>query len=544
MANGWAISAAGSRTVGDGYVDGNFIDAYSWFGSVTKDWKKHSLVFAAFGAPQRHGQGFRRSLNTFIHDDGSMDYADYIDGLKVEDFDSQGQLRDNVTGSANSIRYNSGWGFIGREVDNGFTSASGIFNQFSNFYHKPQGSLTHYWNAKENLEISTALYGSVGRGGGASSWGRLSPFSFQQSSATGFGGPVDWRALENANVANNPSGIGEVDGNQYYFFRASMNHHQYAGAISKLIFDLSDELQLTSGIDGRIYSADHIRKMIDGFGLSGYQENGFIGGPRTIVPDSRVFGRDDDNVSLFNRDNTGNVNWAGAFSELEYSNDKLTAALGMSASNKSYQFIQNYYTDVLPENRESDWYNFLGGTIKGGANYNISDASNVFLNAGYLSVQPIFDNVFANGNSGRNVPARDINEDAENEKVLAFEAGYGLSLGKFAANLNVYRTQWQDKAFSVGQRLGQENNPSDPLRTAFGNTRGIDALHQGIELDVLAQPTNTITVKGSASVGDWNWTSNSEYQIYDEFTDNIVGNGTLFLEDVKVGNAPQSQMSL
>jgi hypothetical protein len=37
-----------------------------------------------------------------------------------------------------------------------------------------------------------------------------------------------------------------------------------------------------------------------------------------------------------------------------------------------------------------------GGYVKGGANFNIDEKSNVFFNTGFISRQPLFDAVFPN----------------------------------------------------------------------------------------------------------------------------------------------------
>ena len=529
--NGWAMTVAGSRTSGDGYIDGNFIDAYSWFGSITKEWDNHYISLTGFGAPQRHGQGFYRDLNTFVANDGT-DYETYLDSKKAHDFDERGALRNNSTGSANSIRYNSGWGYTDYDVNNGF-NYKGLYNQYSNFYHKPQVSLSHFWDTSDTFNLNTSIYGSWGRGGGASDWGNLNEFGYQASTATGFGGPIDWDQLISDNTSNNIDGIGDYsDGEDFYFFRASMNHHNYYGVLSKGILELSENLDLTVGIDGRTYQSDHVRKAIDMFGLDGYRHSDFAyAQPNMItVADNSVFGYSDE--SLFNRNNTANVNWLGGYSEIEYSNDQLTAALGGSVSNKSYKKEQR----VEGIEGESDWYNFLGGAVKGGLNYNVNDFFNVYANSGYLSIQPIFDNVFQGGNNG-GVSDENIFEDAANEKVFSVEAGAGVRTRAFAANLNLYRTNWQDKAITVsGQDLVSMEN-------IYGNAFGVDALHQGIELDLRVQPVENFDINGAVSIGDWTWENNTEYVLFDQ-QGNVASEGGLYLEDVKVGNAPQTQFNL
>ena len=56
-------------------------------------------------------------------------------------------------------------------------------------------------------------------------------------------------------------------------------------------------------------------------------------------------------------------------------------------SNQAFQRID--YFDQ-PGNPESDVQNQGGGYLKGGANYNIDEKSNVFFNAGLISRQPSF----------------------------------------------------------------------------------------------------------------------------------------------------------
>ena len=53
----WAVSVLYSRTDGDGYVDGTYVHANTYFLSVAKEFSsKHSMVFTAVGSPQKHGQ--------------------------------------------------------------------------------------------------------------------------------------------------------------------------------------------------------------------------------------------------------------------------------------------------------------------------------------------------------------------------------------------------------------------------------------------------------------------------------------------------------
>ena len=71
-------------------------------------------------------------------------------------------------------------------------------------------------------------------------------------------------------------------------------------------------------------------------------------------------------------------------------------SLEISSNNDTINYNGNNYTIDSPEARhtESNWENFPGFTLKLGANWNISEYSNVFFNSGILSKAPRFNNVF------------------------------------------------------------------------------------------------------------------------------------------------------
>ena len=81
---------------------------------------------------------------------------------------------------------------------------------------------------------------------------------------------------------------------------------------------------------------------------------------------------------------------------------------------------------------------------------------------GDYSKQPFFDAVFQNFRN-------DINPNPRNEKVSAFELGYGFVSSNFTANLNLYRTQWRDR-LTVSYEDENENQGTADLQ-------GIEQLH-------------------------------------------------------------------
>src|SRR5690606_14740512 len=196
-----------------------------------------------------------------------------------------------------------------------------------------------------------------------------------------------------------------------------------------------------------------------------------------------------DKISYYN---DGLVGWLGAFGQLEYSKNDWAAFVSLAASNTSYKRIDYFIYTADDPLRETDRYNFLGYSAKGGANYNIDDNHNVFANLGYFEKAPGFDAVFPNFNN------TDINDDAENQKISSFELGYGYRGEKFSGNVNLYRTAWKDRTESVGFQQ------PDGTR-AFANILGVNAIHQGIEMDFVYRLSEELRFTGMASFGDWRW---------------------------------------
>ncbi|WP_323758292.1 TonB-dependent receptor [Roseivirga sp.] len=385
-----------------------------------------------------------------------------------------------------------------------------ILSVEDNFYHKPQVSLNHYWTIDEKSELSTAVYVSKGTGGGGGSLG------FSTSSAPRIAGeysPLDFRALITENEQN-------VDGSATNALRASRNDHEWYGVLSTYSTELNSNLTLLAGLDLRSYKGIHFREVTNLLGADYYLDDSDINNPNKAV-------KVGDKYSYYN---DGIVNWTGGFGQLEYSKDKLTAFFSGAISNTGYKRIDHFvYLDSDPA-RESDFQNFIGFQTKGGVNYNLTANHNVFANVGYFEKAPIFDNVFQNFKN-------DVNPDAVNEKILSYELGYGYRAGAFSANVNVYRTQWKDRAFVKGL-------PSTNGGDYFANLTGVNAVHQGAEFDFVYKPTTSFRLTGMLSLQDNEWQNDlSNVQVFEGQTP--IGNPfDLNIAGLKVGDAAQTTAAL
>ncbi|MEH0156955.1 TonB-dependent receptor [Limibacter armeniacum] len=397
------------------------------------------------------------------------------------------------------LQYNSDWGYKNGQV----------VHLRENFYHKPQISLNHYWTISDKTELSTAAYVSFGTGGGTGSYGDTDKFDNYRKD-----GQIDFDRIVDENIANGHQGSESI-------IRASRNDHNWYGILSSLNTELTDNITFTGGLDLRYYKGRHFREVTDLLGGEYYIDEG----------------RDQNNINKVAKvgdkidyHNDGEVLWEGVFAQAEYSKDKLSAFVAASVSNTSYRRIDYFnYLDSDPE-QTTDWQNFIGYMAKGGANYNLTTNHNVFANVGYFEKAPFFNSVFRNYRN-------DINEDAKNERVMSFELGYGYRSKMLNAKVNLYRTSWLDKSEVRGYEA-----PNGEDYTV--NLTGVDAIHQGVEVELTFKPAEKVNIRGMASVGDWLWADNLINQPVFDNNRNLIGYANLFIKDLHVGDAAQTTASL
>lgn len=500
LANGLAFTLLGSYTQGDGYVDGTDFKGWNYFATLAWEINSaHTVTLTATGAPQEHNQ---RSV-----------------GLPYQTF--YGNPNDpNV--KAYGPKYNNGWGYLNGKP----------FTMNTNFYHKPVFNLNHYWNIGDKTELNSIVYASIGRGGGSGDYGRIGSnvyslprdanglVRFDDIARYNTGTVVpDFGATANTpwTMAGPYQGKYVVTSSRGIAKRASMNEHNWYGLISNLTHRFTDQLSLNVGVDYRYYKGLHYRRLENTIGADAIYNTDDVNNPEKYVAPG-------DKKTPIAYNNNGYVQQIGGFSSLEYSNEHLDLFAAAAVSNTGYKREDLFLYEPGDPLRTTDWKNFLGYTFKGGGNYRINSQHNVFVNVGHFSRAPFFNSVFYNNNNEQTL-------DTENEKVFGVELGYGLRTKFFNANVNFYNTSWKNKSI---------------IRTNTGAgeryvTTGLDALHQGVELDVTSYITRNFELTGMASIGDWKWKNNASTQTYDDATNDPKGDPTtIFTNNVKVGDAAQT----
>jgi iron complex outermembrane receptor protein len=476
----WAFTVLGSKQGGDGWAEGLYYKAYTYFFNASKIINEHhTLSLTGFGAPQYHAQRFDRlSIQT---------YRDAPQGIK----------------------FNPNWGVLNGKDK----TISG------NFFHKPQFSLNHYWTIDDKSSLSTAVYYSIGVGGNEFDSNVSGGVNFDdiQYRKAGKYSPLDLDRIAALNSAT-------ADGKAVAYLQSNRNDHKWYGVLSTYTRKLTDKINLLGGLDLRSYKGIHYNSVRNLLGAEYVLDQ--LNSSNTVgdVNNPSKMAKTGDKIGFYN---DGLVNWEGAFLQGEYSDGPLSAFISLAGSNTSYKRIDYFRYLITDPLRESKWQNFFGYQTKGGANYNISEQHNVFANVGYFEKAPFFNAVFLNN---QNVP----NKDAQNEKIMSYELGYGFRSGILTANLNVYRTRWNDRSFT--RSITDQNNVR-----YFANLIGVDALHQGVELDFVARPVKNLSINGMISVGDWKWKNNLDaVTVFDENQAPLTTVGPVYMKGLRVGDSPQT----
>ena len=506
---GWSSSYLLTKWSGNGYIQNTSGAGWTYFASVgfSPEGSAHSLNLSALGAGQWHHQ---RDVWVSIRD--------------YQNFGSEGIDR----------TWNTNGGTLNGEE----------FNLRRNFYNKPLATLNWDWDISDNVQLNTSLYGSAGRGGGTGPRGRnyynadIDLLPFRKDLTEHY--LEDGRGTRNADgtinydavIAHNSQyTVGSNNDSSYardiLVRRASMNSHNWVGAISKLNIQ-KGKMRYSLGVDLRNYVGYHYRALNNLMGLQQYASTGNdnlgtqLYGSTDLITASPFnatnIGDDEAKIDYYN---IGRVKWAGFNGLVEYAGDNVTAVLQAGASNQQFQREDRFNNT---DNPISDKANLAGGYLKGGINYNFTERSNVFVNAGFIDRQPLFDAVYPNfGN--------DINPDLQNERIESFEIGYGYISNGLKLNVNAYTTNW-------GNRFVSRSLSNQQGVDGTAQFRNIDVTHKGIEAEATYTLGST-KLRGMLSLGDWRYTKDFEAELFDE-NQQSVGTGKLYLEGAKVGDAAQT----
>ena len=519
---GWSYAfSLGRRWGNEGFQDGTFYDANSFFVSVEKKINdKHSLNFTGFYTPNKRGKS---SPNT------------------QEVYD----LKD--------IKYNEYWGYQDGEKRNSRVKRIA----------EPVLMLNHYWDFTDKTSLNTNVayqFGELGNSrldyaGGANP----SPAYYQglpsyfladtdgpdlagaYSAYQNFteGGQLDWNRLYDANVTNNLTG----DNAAYVLYEDRSDDTQLS---VNTIFnsDLSENITLNAAVNYKRLKSHNFAEIIDMLGsTTGYlnvdsfdQVQFDLQNPDLVVGEGDTF--------RYNYNLEANI--VSTFAQAQFKYNKIDFFLAGSITKTDYQREGLYQSEVYEDNSlgKGEKVEFTGVGAKGGFTYKFSGKHLLVANAGYLTKAPTIRNTFSNSRDNHAIVGDQSKLGITEEKITSFDLNYVYRSPIVKARLTGYFTKMQD-ANEVSFYYADGISGIDS-GTAFVQEilEGIDKRHLGIEFGIEAQVIPTIKLTGVASVGQYTYDNNPNLLLSSsDFTDGLDF-GEANLKDYKIAGGPQHAFSL
>ncbi|MBN1952544.1 MAG: TonB-dependent receptor plug domain-containing protein [Bacteroidales bacterium] len=530
MDNGWALTVSGSRRwAQEGYVEGTFYDAWSYFLSAEKKLnKKHSLGIVAFGAPSKSGRGGVSTQETYD--------------------------------LAGSNYYNPYWGY-----QNGEKRNSRVNN-----YNQPMVALSHYWTMAEKTNLTTSVYYSFGRGGGTAldwydaadprpdyyrnlpSWdgdvNGLTPAERQYlwENNTDFR-QINWDYLYFVNRKNlyTVGNVDGVEGKTYtgnlsnYIIEERRNDRSQLGLTMNYKKEFSDHIIFSSGINLLSYQSDQYKTVVDLLGgdfyldIDKYAERDFfdpilaqndLNHPNRVVKEGDVFGYD----------YTANVNYFDLFAQSEFTYAKVDFYIAASLSGTGFWRTGHMKTGKFPDNSfgDSEKQNFMNPGVKAGMTYKITGRHFASINALFMSRAPSFRNSYISPRT-----RDDVVDNLTSEKVMSADASYIYRSPYIKFRATGYFARIEDQVYL-------RSFYHEVLRS-FGNylMTGVDKLHYGLEIGVEGKVTQNITLIGVLAQGMHLYDSRPEVTFTVDNQATVIAERTAFLKNYRVGGSPQTAMS-
>ncbi|HDO28197.1 MAG TPA: TonB-dependent receptor [Bacteroidetes bacterium] len=484
MKNGWSISMMGSYSTGPGYIDATYVRGWSYYLALSKQInKKNKLTLTLLGAPQRHGQ---RTLK-----------------LSDKEYLAHGNL------------YNKDWGSYNGKIN----------NASENFYHRPFLGINHYLTLDKNKKLATSIYLILGSGGGK--WSESfnyapSIFSYRNES-----GQIDWPAIYHNNathpgqyVLNTGDTVSGYSMNVQTHFLAS---HIETGLLSTYQQQINDHFKFVAGIHYRYFNSFLREQIIDLLGGKFYIDD------YAWAVDGDA-GRNEVKTvgDIIKVNNNSIINFINAYAQMLYSGNSFNAYLSVNGNNNWYQRVDryNYVTDT-----KSATIILPGFDVRGGISFQPAGQHIVYANGAFISKAPYFKYVFGNFN---NRPVINL----KNEQISTVEAGYRFKSPKWVLNLSAYYTLWSNVSLLSDEYVQLESN----LQTR-ALINGLNAVHQGIELEAKANLSRNFKLGAFMTLGDYRWKNNVEATLFNN--ENIaVDTIYVYVKNIYVGGTAQQQFGL
>jgi len=522
-----ALSGTIVRKTGDGLIDGTWTDAWAYYvgGSYAVSDKQRFELYG-IGAPQRHGQNlYKQNIATYSQElagsiDGYNDSA-YVAGEKFE-HEAGRFFNQNWAPVSSDYKGQQYWYMYGARTTDRHNP--NLLNERENFFHKPLVNLNHFYDINNDMSLSSVLYWSGGSGGGTGTYGSVSRKPAIEGNNWWASSPWmwDWDGEIAQNSANVDSAWSDTENRSTGILRNSINRQNTYGLISKLNYDVNDDLEVQVGIDWRTAGIEHAREVRDLLGGDYY-----VDFADDNAPDGKKVGLGD--IIAYHNETT--VDWFGAFVQGKYDIAKFNLYGMGGISTIGYSYHDHFAVDADVVKAD----NITTFQVKGGGRYNLDDRLSAFANIGYVQKPPILDNVIDyDGN---------VSSDPDNEKFISNEIGGEYRSELVAVKGSYYNTQWKDRNLTKSVTTGQ----GDSGDTDIIYLTGVNQSHSGVEVEAKVALHDMVDVDFAFSKGNWFFDGDAKGDYTEmEYNDDgqIIGQTSTeyeyALNNLKVGDMPQT----
>jgi hypothetical protein len=526
--DGWAfVLSASRRWAVEGHFDGSDYQANSFFASLEKKFSdKHSLNFTSIYAQNSRG---KNSPNT--------------------------QEVTNLAG----VKYNSYWGYQDGEKR----------NSRDKDVEEPIFMLSHYWNMNENNSLNTNVSYQFGKIGNSQldyqnannpdpTYYRNLPSYFinegldpSQALFTK-NKQLNWDALYQTN-------LNTATGRSAYALYENRTDDKTLTANSIYRSQLSDHITLNAGVTFKNTKSHNFQNMLDLLGGQFYEDidNYYTGdfSQSDLNNPNRVVGVGDTYGYNFNL----LANSIDEFIQFKFTYSKFDFYVAQNFTHTDYQREGLYRNGLYANNSfgKSDKINFDNFGFKGGLTYKLNGSNMIVANAAYMTKAPTMRNTFPNSRINNTI----VN-GIQSEDITNADLSYVVRTPHFKGRLTGFYSTIKNStetSFFYGEGV-VEGAGSDADAFVAETVTGLDKRMMGAELGLEYQITSTIKVNGSASYGQYTYTSNPNVSINNDALAVLAGNdsgvgtvntpatsidfGKAYLKDYKVAGTPQQAYSL
>ncbi len=521
--NGLAYAfLASGRYAKEGYFEGTFYNAFSFFGAVEKKLNdKHSLNLSVFVTPNYRGKSSPNTMEVY-----------------------------NLKGN----RYNAYWGLQDGEKRNGRVKK----------LLAPTAILTHNWKIDDNTDLQSSLayrFQSTANS-------RIGYYNANSPDPTYYRylpsywisrnnlpeaanhlisflsyGQIDWNYLYQANKTN----TADNGSARYYFYDDKIDDQliQWASVFNK---SFSDAFTLNASAHVNYLDSEGYAYMLDLLGAPFFydknpyadpgKEDNDLNHPDRKVAENQKFSYDYRITGLH----------ADAFLQGQYYSKYFDGYAAVSIGQTSYQRNGLYNNPLFPDSYgKGPYMRFNEYALKVGGTYKITGRH--MLNANFImqSKAPDMRNVFYNSRvSG------DVTPGISNENLMGYDLSYIYRSPYLKSRLSVYAynvdnyTEIQ-RFFAEGISLnGVQGIPSNINGNAFFLTQIVSGemrYYTGLEWGMEAQLSPTWKLNAAIALGDHTYANNPDvYVASDLFNATYLGVSNIM--DYKLANGPQHAYSV